>query len=228
MNSTADPEALCDFAGHMSDLNNDQETPQTALPGNGARKERRWAIALSIAAVLLIYLASPYVSLWNFMQALRARDSAALAGRVDFPKVRDGIKAQLSARFSTPSSGEQPSKPSKQSRIQAFLMANAPSLVDQLLDAYLTPDGLAMLLAKPEFAITKEAVMAGPPQENAEQTASVTTNYWSKVNYAFFTSPREFLVDYNGTQLKFRFYGLGWRLVRLELPFAPPKPTAQG
>jgi hypothetical protein len=37
------------------------------------------------------------------------------------------------------------------------------------------------------------------------------------VNYAFFTSPRNFLVDAGGTKLRFRFTGFRWRVKELEL-----------
>lgn len=78
-------------------------TGSSVLPrtgnGSGTRK-KRLGIALSIAAILLVYVASPYVSFWRFTQALRAGDTEAFASRVDFPKVRESIKAQLIARFS--------------------------------------------------------------------------------------------------------------------------------
>lgn len=39
----------------------------------------------------------------------------------------------------------------------------------------------------------------------------------SEVNYAFFTGPKEFLVDVEGTKLRFRFTGFRWKLKRVEL-----------
>ena len=102
----------------------------------------------------------------------------------------------------------------------------APSLIDQLLDAYLTPDGLAVLLSKPEIAATRESALAGPPQGSFERLNARTNINWSKVRYAFFTTPRDFLVDLNGTKLRFRFYGLGWRLRGVDLPVEQPKPNS--
>jgi DUF2939 family protein/uncharacterized protein DUF4339 len=41
---------------------------------------------------------------------------------------------------------------------------------------------------------------------------------WSKVRYAFFSSPMRFLVDIDGTKLHFGFSGFGWRLKKLDVP----------
>jgi hypothetical protein len=46
---------------------------------------------------------------------------------------------------------------------------------------------------------------------------------WSDVKYAFFTSPRVFVVDREGIKLRFRFTGLGWRLNKLDLRLSAAK-----
>ena len=181
-------------------------------------RKKRLGIALSIAAILLIYIASPYVSLWCFTQALRAGDTEAFASRVDFPRVRESIKAQLIARFFPP-------ELAKKDRMGSLIANLAPSLIDQLLDAYLTPDGLAVLLSRPEITATRESALAGPPQSSLERLNARANIQWSKVRYAFFTTPRDFVVDLNGTKLRFRFYGLGWRLHGIDLPVDQPKPN---
>ena len=40
---------------------------------------------------------------------------------------------------------------------------------------------------------------------------------WTKLRYAFFTSPRTFVVDREGIKLRFRLKGLCWRLNELDL-----------
>ena len=46
---------------------------------------------------------------------------------------------------------------------------------------------------------------------------------WSKLGYAFFTSPRTFVVDREGIKLRFRFTRLRWRLNDLDLGLGKPK-----
>ena len=183
-----------------------------------AQRRKFSGLVWSVVAALLIYIASPYFSVWRFTEALRIGDTNAFAGRVDFPRVRESIKAQLLARYFP--AGQ---KPTKKDRIRSLIANLAPSLLDQVLDLYLTPDGLAALLSQPEIAATKESALAGPPESTFERINARKNIQWSKVHYAFFTSPRDFLVDLNGTRLRFRFYGLGWRLRQIDLLLEQPK-----
>ncbi len=39
---------------------------------------------------------------------------------------------------------------------------------------------------------------------------------WNSVRYAFFTGPRDFLIDVDGTKLRFRFSKFRWTLKTVE------------
>ena len=169
-----------------------------------------WAALIGAVVLLLAYGASPYVSFWRFTVALRSGDTAALNARVDFPAVRESLKTQLVGYFS---SGNR----IKNKRIARLVTALRPTLIDTLVDAYVTPDGLAALIANPNVVRNMHAPQA-PPQSPAFKGID-----WSNVRYAFFTSPRVFVVEREGTKLRFRFTGLGWRLNKLDLGLRAPK-----
>src|SRR6266516_1362225 len=96
----------------------------------------RW-VALGCIALLLLYCASPYFSFWRFTVALRFRDSAAISSRIDFPAVRASLKKQLIARFARATTGHK-------------RWGNlGPTLIDTIVDAYVTPEGIAALLSNP-------------------------------------------------------------------------------
>ena len=158
--------------------------------------------ALICVVVLLVYGASPYFSVWRFMVALRSGDTAAISARVDFPAVRESLKKQLIARFSHAGTGHK-----RWSKL-------GPTLIDALVDAYATPDGLAMLIANPS---------ALRDLQLPQQAPTVKGVNWSRLRYAFFTSPRTFVVDREGIKLRFRFIGLRWRLNDLDLGLGKPK-----
>src|SRR5437764_502128 len=80
---------------------------------------------------------SPYFSFWRFTAALRSDDRAAINSRVDFPAVRASLKKQLVARFAQAASGHK-----RWSRL-------GPTLIDAIVDAYATPDGIAAILSNP-------------------------------------------------------------------------------
>ena len=157
----------------------------------------RW-IALVCIVLLLIYAVSPYFSFWRLTKALRSGDSAAVSSHVDFSAVRASLKKQLIARFAGATT--------RQKR-----WANlGPTLIDAIVDAYATPDGIAALLSNPEALKTLQTprqfrFSSGKPED------------WSKVKYAFFTGPRSFVVEREGIKLRFRFTGAGWLLNDLDL-----------
>ena len=175
------------------------ETP-TRPRGRG----KKW-IAI-VVALLLLYVASPYYSIWRFGEALRAHDMDALAARVDFGAVRGSLKQQIRDHFL----GVLTKK--KKDRLAQFLAANAGDPLDQLIDAYITPEGLAAIISDPAPIKNANSLSSLPSLDGSRKEID-----WSKARHAFFTSPRDFAVDHEGIKLHFRFNGLGWKLHTLDL-----------
>jgi hypothetical protein len=157
----------------------------------------RW-LAIVCVILLLVYGASPYVSFWRFRAAVRSRDAAAISSHVDFPAVRASLKKQLVARFAN--------RRNNQNRWGNL----GPTLIDAIIDAYVTPKGIAELLSNPE-ALKNLKV---PRAFHFELGKNVNL---SKVRYAFFTGLRSFVVDDDGIKLTFHFTGSGWQLQDLDL-----------
>ena len=155
----------------------------------------RW-ITLICVVLVLLYGVSPYFSFWRFTVALRAGDSAAINARVDFPAIRASLKKQLVARFARTATSHKP-----WSKL-------GPTLIDAVVDAYATPDGLAVLISNP--GALKD--LRAPQQFSTGKAVN-----WPKVKYAFFTGPQTFVVDREGIKLRFRLKGLRWWLNELDL-----------
>ena len=97
-------------------------------------KLARWLVIICVV-LLLVYGASPYFSFWRFTAAVRSRDAAAISARVDFPAIRASLKRQLVARFANRTSSHK-------------RWGNlGPTLIDAIIDAYITPEGIAELRA---------------------------------------------------------------------------------
>src|SRR5437016_9223951 len=156
----------------------------------------RWLLIICVIA-LLVYAASPYVSFWQFTEAIRSGNAAAISSRVDFPAVRASLKKQLVARFARETSGHKRSN------------NLGPTLIDAIIDAYVTPDGIAALLSNPEALKN----LRTPREFHFELGKNVNL---SKVKYAFFSAPRSFVVDRDGIKLRFHFTGSGWQLYDLD------------
>jgi Protein of unknown function (DUF2939) len=155
-------------------------------------------LALLCVFLLLLYGVSPYFSFWRFTAALRSRDRAAISSRVDFPPIRTSLKKQLVARFAHAASGHK-----RWSKL-------GPTLIDAIVDAYATPDGIAAILANPDALRNVETLheFRFPTGKNVN---------WFKIKYAFFTGVRTFVVNREGLKLRFRFTGFGWQLNDIDL-----------
>ena len=160
-------------------------------------KPVRWLVIICVV-LLVVYAASPYFSFWRFTAAVRSRNAAAISQCVDFPAVRASLKRQLVARFADQTS-------SHKRRINL-----GPTLIDAIIDAYITPDGIAALLSNPDVLKNLKA-----PREFHFQLGK--SEDLSKIKYAFFTGPRSFVVDHDGIKLRFHFGASGWRLNDLDL-----------
>jgi hypothetical protein len=167
---------------------------------------RKLTIVVLLAALLLLYAISPYYSVSRFGQILRAHDMDALAARVDFPAVRGSLKQQIRDHFL----GRAKNK--KADRIIQFLASSDRDPLDQLIDAYVTPEGVAALIADPAPVRNASSLPSLPSLRGEHKEID-----WSRAGHAFFTSPRDFAVDHEGLKLRFRFNGLGWKLRAIDL-----------
>ena len=163
----------------------------------------RWLLIICVV-LLLVYGASPYFSFWRFTAALQSRDAAAISVRVDFPAVRASLKKQLVTRFAN--------KTSSHKRWSNL----GPTLIDAVIDAYVTPEGIAALLSNPDAVKNLKA----PREFHFELGKNVNL---SEVKYAFFTGPRSFVVDRDGIKLGFHFTASGWQLHELDLGLSDQK-----
>jgi DUF2939 family protein len=165
----------------------------------------RWIVLICVV-LLLVYGASPYFSFWRFTVAVRSGDSAAISSRVDFPAIRASLKKQLAARFTHATTGHK-----RWNKL-------GPTLIDAIVDAYATPDGIAALLSNPG------ALKNLQPRQPLGFSTAKNVN-WFKVKYAFFTGSRSFEVDREGIKLRFRFIGTGWQLNDLNLGLGEAEPS---
>jgi hypothetical protein len=182
-----------------------------ADPSSPPRSRYRWIIIALLFALVLLYVASPYYSVWRFSEALRAHDLNALSARVDFAAVRGSLKQQIRDHFLGLL------KKKKKDRLAQFLAANAGDPLDQIIDAYITPEGLAAIISDPA-PLKNASSLSSLPGIGGAHSGEID---WSKFQDASFTGLRSFVVEHQGTKLRFRFNGLGWKLRELDLQLPP-------
>ena len=193
-------------------------TNETApAPRPSTSRRLKW-IVIAIVLLLALYLVSPYYSFWRFTEALKAGDQQKFERMVDFRSVRESLKKQLRAKLNE----GKPKEPKKESSLFGLSDQFAPRLIDTLVDAYITPAGLAALLA--DVKNVQGLPGSGDPDAPMRRDTSAITQSpevreklgWSSVRYAFFTGTRDFLIDVDGTKLRFRFSKARWVLKSVE------------
>lgn len=99
-------------------------------------------IAIVVVAVIVVAYASPYLVLSKLRDAAQARNAQTINQYVDYPALRVSLKEQVTQMLSQRVQTQKLQHP-----LAALGALVGMALVDPLVDAYATPDGVAALLA---------------------------------------------------------------------------------
>jgi hypothetical protein len=175
---------------------------------------------VGIAAVLACALAfgslfyyAPYSAVKNMRAAAEAGDSVALARYINFPSVREGLKASLSAKM-----GSLVAKERSGNAFAALGATIAVALVNQFIDAMVTPESLAMMMRG-----ESPTLEGGEPKAKKTSTAAmaaadtVTTMGYETFDEFVISAKNPSSTD--SVALVFRRDGLlSWKLSAIRLP----------
>ena len=109
-----------------------------ASPGRRQRARRVCTGAMVAAGVL--YLASPYMTLWSMGTALRSHDKAALCSALDWEQVRIGLKDSLGLQRPT-------QQVSQEDELPGFGESFATNMASGMIDDDITPERLGTMLS---------------------------------------------------------------------------------
>ena len=158
------------------------------------------AAALIIAAAATWYLASPAWTLRQMKAAADANDADALGSYIDYPALRDDLKAEIKAQMAA----------QDQMGFTPLSYAIGSALIDRAVDGLVTPSGLrAALVAGDDlsrFPVKANAVSALHLPDDPE----IERRGFSEFLVASKQQPNRGLV--------FKRHGLSWKLSGVELP----------
>lgn len=160
---------------------------------------RAFLVALGLLALGLgLYTwASPYLFLRDLQGAVLEGDRARLERLVDFPRVREGLKAQVQARLLREMGQEVAQNP-----LAGLAYLFVAGMVDPLVDALVSPEGLAAL-----------GTGMGPGEAPKEAVKG-----W-RLAYQDFRTAYVYHPEDPRSRLYLERQGLfGWKVVRMELP----------
>lgn len=106
---------------------------------------KRVQIALGVVAALAgiaIMVAAPWMAASQLSAALKSGDADAISRMVDFPSVRSSLSTQLTAKINEEARNDPQARDNPFAGLVTLL---APTIVNQLVNVIVTPEGLAKL-----------------------------------------------------------------------------------
>lgn len=167
-------------------------------------------VLVAVAALLIAgsaYAGSPYLAASNLKAAAVSGDAAQIEANVDFPAVRDSLKSQMSAAMMQKLNSD---PKMKDNPFAGLGMMMVPAIVDKVVDAYVTPDGLSALIqgAKP----TDAKGSAGSTNPNIEYDYEWVSSDRFRVNLTNIQTQQ------SGLALVFERRGVvSWKLIKVDL-----------
>jgi len=128
-----------------------------------------------VALVLCIgFYLSPYLSVYNMRNAAERKDVDALSSYVDYPLLRESLKANFNAKMAGEAAKDQNANPFK-----VFGAALASAYMNPLIDALVTPENLASLMMKSKKPQLDKTVT----QSTSEKTQFYESNIETTMSY---------------------------------------------
>jgi len=125
----------------------------------------------SIAAVLILFSVwfffTPHLTVSAMKSAAEARDAAKLSSYVNFPALKDSLKASFNAKMVSEIQKKKDGNP-----FSALGVAMAAALINPMIDALVTPESLAMLMEGEKPGHERNTTASAQSEPNTETVMS--------------------------------------------------------
>lgn len=187
----------------------------------------RW-VAVGLVALIIsaLFYLTPYLAVYNMKKAIDSKNSEAFSNYVDFPALRESVKATLNAQMASQMAKSQDDNP-----FAALGAAFATALINPMVDALVTPEGLAALWSGDGSKALSEAA----DSKNKSNVSSIADSHAeTSMSYQGFNQFVVTVKDQNSEkpiELIFKRAGLvSWKLSAMKWEIgdigAPAQPAA--
>ena len=168
----------------------------------------------AVAVFVLAYAASPLLAARSLVQAARSGDAAALERQVDFPAFRASLKDELSARMVA-----EMRKDSRLGGLSGLGMMLAPTLVSGAVDAFVTPQAIAVMVQEGQGPKPDQAKPEVGPKPQSKPESKKVRQSWGYRDLDTFavTLTRDDQPDEQVSLLMKRRNLFSWKLAGIDL-----------
>ena len=170
----------------------------------------------AVAVFVLAYAASPLLAARSLVQAAKTGNEQALERQVDFPAFRASLKAELSDRMVA-----EMRKDSRlgDSGLSGLGMLLAPALVSGAVDAFVTPQAIAVMVQEGQGPKPDQAKPEAGPKPQSKPESKKVRQSWGYRDLDTFavTLTRDDQPDEQVSLLMKRRNLFGWKLAGIDL-----------
>ena len=171
----------------------------------------RWtkaALVITLIGLCSWLYAAPYIAVRNMGYAIEARDAVRLADYVEFPALKESLKATFAATFVADADSASSSNP-----FAALGTALAVTMLNPMIDSLVTPEGLATLYRGEQPRPGSAGFLSPTLDPSVDRSMS-----YENIN-RFIVSVRKKANPKDPTVLVYNRYGLfSWKLSAVRLP----------
>ncbi|MDW8002177.1 MAG: DUF2939 domain-containing protein [Deltaproteobacteria bacterium] len=158
-----------------------------------------------------LYL-TPYFAVYNMKKAAENKDADALSDYIDYPSLRENLKANIGAKIAGEIAKMKDGNP-----FGVFGLAFAALLINPMIDALITPESVAMLM-KGEKPIL-DGLESSSGKESLSEKSEIEISRSYKGFDRFVVKVRRKGSSEEPVELIFRRHGLiSWKLSGLRMP----------
>ena len=169
-------------------------------------------IGIVIVGFVGYIAAGPFLTLNSIKVAVETVDSEKLSEDIDFPRVRQNLKEQLSAAMATSVAEELSDNP-----FAAIALVFSDKLVEGMLDTFVTPSGIASLISG-RNPLAKRTADSAEADDSDQQLSEL----WDRSRFEYDSLNRFsiWVINDDGDEVRvvMRRNGFKWRLTNILLP----------
>lgn len=174
---------------------------------------RRGKIVFIIVMGLIVayVIAGPYITVYQMKSAAEHYNGEALSEHIDFPAVRQSLKDQFNLMLAQKMTEDEEIKDNP---FAAMGAAFAGMMVDKMVDAYVTPAAITLLMAgkKPEGAVNEGS---GDGNDSLRKPFADASMSYASLD-RFVVTVKD--MDKEAGRFVFRRSGIAWKLTEIILP----------
>jgi len=167
-----------------------------------------WVAGVILALVVGYVAAGPYLTVSAIKTGIVENDSEKLYENIEFPTLRQNIKEQLNTTMMKNMDTEMKDNP-----FSAFAVDLVTTMVDGMVDSFVTPSGLAALMESEKLNEGENGSNTPPPKkDNLFKNARFSYDSMSKFSI--------WVPNDKGEEARFvlKREGFSWKLVNLVIP----------